>query len=119
MGQLMCYTTKVGPDMANAARELAVHMSHPGLEHWKALGRLIGYLKGKYIKGIVIKQPEVLKAFIFCYSNYATDKDTRKSVSGTVAALGETILTCSLETQRTVTLISKEAEYAALSECAL
>ena len=43
----MWYTTKVGPDVKNAARELAVHMSHPETEHWKALGRLIGYIKGK------------------------------------------------------------------------
>ena len=43
----MWYTTKVGPDVANVARELAVHMSHPGPEHCKALGRLIGYIKGK------------------------------------------------------------------------
>ena len=43
----MWYTTKVGPDMENAARELTVHMSHPGPDHWKALGSLIGYIKGK------------------------------------------------------------------------
>ena len=30
VGQLMWYTTKVGPDVENTARELAVHMSHPG-----------------------------------------------------------------------------------------
>ena len=30
LGHLMWYTTKVGPD---AARELAVHMSHPWPEH--------------------------------------------------------------------------------------
>ena len=47
VGQLMWYTTKVGTDAENAARELEVHMSHPGPEHWKALGRLIGYLKGE------------------------------------------------------------------------
>ena len=47
VGQLMWYTTKVGPDLENTAMELAVHMSHPGPEHWKGLGRLIGYLKGK------------------------------------------------------------------------
>ena len=45
--QLMCYTAKVGPDAENAARELAVHMIHPGKEHWKVLGCLIGHLKGK------------------------------------------------------------------------
>ena len=54
----MGYMTKVGPDVENAARGLAVHMSHPGPEHWKALGRLIAYLKGKETKGIIIRNPK-------------------------------------------------------------
>ena len=43
----MWYTTKVGPDVENEARELEVHMSHPGPEHCKELGHLIGYIKIK------------------------------------------------------------------------
>ena len=73
-GQLMWYTTKVGSDMKNAARELAMHMIYPGLEHWKAFGRLIGYLRVKKTKGIIVKNPKYLKAFIFLDSNYATNK---------------------------------------------
>ena len=114
----MWYTTKVGPYVETAAKELAVHTSHPGPEHWKALRRFIGYLKGKETKVIVIRKPKVQKAFMFCESNYATDKETRKSVSGLVDTLGGTLLTCSSKTQRTVTLISTEAEYVALSTCA-
>ena len=53
VGQLMWYTTNVGPAVANAAWELAVQMSHPGPEHWKALGNLIGYLKGKETKKLL------------------------------------------------------------------
>ena len=90
MVQLIWYTTKVGPDVENVARELVVHISHPGLEHWKALGCLIGYLKVKYTKYIVIRNPKVLKDVIFCYSNYSIEKDTRKSVRGLVATLGGT-----------------------------
>ena len=90
---LMCYTTKLGPDVANAEMELAVQMSHLGTEHWKILGRLIVYLKGKETKGIIIRNPKVMKLVIFCDSNYATDKDTRKSVSGLVATLEGTLLT--------------------------
>ena len=41
MEQLICYTTNVRRDMTNAARELAVHMSHPGPENWKSLGQLL------------------------------------------------------------------------------
>ena len=46
VGQLMWYTTKEGSDVENAEREFAVQMIPPGQEHWKALERLIRYLKG-------------------------------------------------------------------------
>ena len=114
----MWYTTKVGPDGVKAARELAVHMNHPGTEHWKALGRLIGYIKFKYPKGIIIKKPKLLKEVMLCDSNYDTDKETRNSVSGLLDTIGGTLLTCSSKTQRTVTLSRTEVEYVALSECA-
>ena len=65
VGQLIWYTTKVGPDVTNVARELEFHISHPGPEHWKKLGRLIGYLKVKNIKGIIIRRPKVLKFIMF------------------------------------------------------
>ena len=104
----MWYTTKVGPDVANAERELAVHMSHHRPKHWKVLGRLIGYKKGKETKGIINKNPKVLEGVIFCDSNYATDKETRKSVSDLVDTLGGKLLTCSPKNQRTATLSSTE-----------
>ena len=104
--------------MANAARELAVHMSHTGTEYWKALGRLIGYLKAKETKVIIVRNLMILKVFIFCYFNYAKDKQKRDSVSGLVATLGGTLLMCFSKTQRTVTLSTTKAEYVALSACA-
>ena len=33
VGKLIWYTTKVGPDVSNVARELAVRMIHPRPEH--------------------------------------------------------------------------------------
>ena len=47
VGQLMWYITKLGPEVAKLERDLAIHMSHPGPEHWKAMVNLIGYLNGK------------------------------------------------------------------------
>ena len=112
----MWYTNNVGDDVTDTARELAVHMIHSWKEHWKALGHLIGYLKDKYTKCIIIRKPKVMKADMFCDSNYATDKETRNSVSGLVATLGGTLLTCSSKTQRNVTLSSTEVEYVEFSE---
>ena len=61
----MWYTKKVRPDVTYAARELAMNMSHIGPEHWKVLVCLIGYLKSKNTKGIIIINPIVLK-YVMC-----------------------------------------------------
>ena len=90
-------------------------MSNLGPEHWKKLGCLIGYLKGKETKGIIIRKPKVLKAVMFRDPNYAANKETGKSVSGLVSTIGGEILMCLSKTHRTVTLSSTEAEYMALS----
>ena len=50
-----------------------------------------------------------MKAVMFCDSNYATDRDTIKSVSG------GTLLTCLLKTHSNFTLKITEAEFMALS----
>ena len=55
---------------------------------------------------------------MFCDQNYVTNKETRNSVSGLVATLGGTLLTCSLGTQRAITLSSTEPNYVALLACA-
>ena len=46
-GKIMYLTTKILPELSNASRELARHMTKPGKEHWKAMERLVGYLKFK------------------------------------------------------------------------
>ena len=46
-------------------------------------------------KGIIIRKPKVLKKVMFFDYNYATDKETRKSVSSLVSTLVGTLLTCS------------------------
>ena len=90
----MWYKNKVVPSVVNSERELVVRISHPGSEHWKSFGRLIGYLKGKETKRIFNRNPKVIKTVMFCNYNYATDKETRKSVIGLVSTLVGTLLTC-------------------------
>ena len=61
----MWYKTKVIPSVVNVARELVIHISHPETKHWKALGRLVGYIKGKETKCIVIRKPKGIKGVIY------------------------------------------------------
>ena len=77
-------------------------MSHPRTEHWKVLGRLIGYLKGKNTKGIIVRNTKVLKAVMFYDPNYATNNETRKCVKSIVNILGGALLKFSSKTQRTL-----------------
>ena len=65
MGQLMWYKTKVIPSVVNVARELVIHISHPETEHWKALGRLVGYIKGKETKVIFNINTKIIKDVMF------------------------------------------------------
>ena len=117
VGKLLYYMTKVGPDMSNACQELASHLSSPGPEHWKALERAVGYIKTREGIGMRFTRPKSDQLISFVDSNYATDPDDRKSISGRINTLGGTILNWSSKKQQTVTLSSTEAEYVALAEC--
>jgi hypothetical protein len=37
VGKIMYYATKIAPEICNAVRELAGHLSNPGEDYWKAL----------------------------------------------------------------------------------
>jgi hypothetical protein len=45
VGKILYFATKVAPEISNAARDLASHLSNPGDEHWRAsLERCVGYI---------------------------------------------------------------------------
>jgi len=63
-------------------------MSNPGEEHWVALGRLIGYMKGMEIKGMILRKPVDLRTIFLMDLDIAKDPVTRKSVGGELHTLG-------------------------------
>lgn len=117
VGKILYYTTKIAPDCANAIRELSQHMSNPGIEHWQALDRLVGYMKGKGEHTLIYRKPTEYRSISYVDLNYATNVETRKSVTGMINTIGGMITHWSSKTQSTVTLSSTEAEYIALSAC--
>ena len=46
VGKAMHWNQKIGVECNNAMREISRIMKHPGEEHWKALERFCGYVKG-------------------------------------------------------------------------
>ena len=67
-------------------------MSNPGEEQWKAMDRLVRYLKGKELHGLIMRRPESLKIINYCYASCATDKDLRRRVSGMVGSIGGMVI---------------------------
>ena len=118
VGKLLYYMTKTCPEMANVCRELSSHFDNPGEQHWKELSRAVSFLKTEGDKGLIYRSPESLQSVSFSDSNYATDPEGRKSISGRVNTLGGMITSWSSKKQGSVTLSSTEAELVAATDCA-
>jgi hypothetical protein len=54
VGKIMNYAANIAPEICNAVRELAGHLSNPGEEHWEALERCVGYLTSKGTKPLCL-----------------------------------------------------------------
>jgi hypothetical protein len=106
------------PDCANAVRDLTCHLSNPGVEHWKALSRLIGYLKHHY-RPMKLRAPKEMRVVAAFDSDWATDKNDRKSISSYVTTIGGTsLINWQSKKQATVALSTCEAETMAGTMCA-
>jgi hypothetical protein len=115
VGKIMYYVVKIAPDCANAARELSQYMAQPTAEHWRAMERLVGYLKHKGSHHLIYRKPRELRVIGSADSNYATSPDDRKSISGNIHTLGGMITSWASKKQASVTLSSTEAEYVSLA----
>jgi hypothetical protein len=111
MGKIMYYTTKLAPELSNAARELASHLSNPGEEHWIELGKCVGYLRYGKNLNLIYRKPDELRSISTCNSNNAQDPNDRKSVSGRINKVGGTLSNWTSKKQGAVILCSTEAEY--------
>ena len=119
VGKIMYYATKIAPEVSNAVRELASHLTNPSEDHWKALERCVGYITSNHFEGLIFRKPRQLKSISYCDSDYAKDEDDRKSISGRINTVGGMVTNWTSKKQGTVSLSSTEAEYQSLSECAL
>jgi hypothetical protein len=115
-GKIMYLVTKLLIEGSNAARELARQFGNPNDAHWAELGRFVGYLKRhRELVKLTYRKPMDLRVLSNVDSNYATEKETRRSVSGAIHTIGGTIVSWMSKTQQSVTLSSTEAEYVSLA----
>ena len=118
VGKIMFFTTKICPKTGVAVRALSSHMSNPGPKHWKAMNRLVGYIKHMSMPGIMYLEPECFKTASLCDTDYGNCKETRKSVGCSIITIGGCIVDWWMAKHHTVSDSSCEAEYKELAKCA-
>jgi hypothetical protein len=118
VGKLLFAVKKVLPDTSNAVREMSMHLENPGREAWKAVARTMGYLKFNY-RPLKLRTPLKLNAGGYVDSDWASDRNDRRSTTSYLTVVGEkSLVNWQSKKQKTVALSSTEAELYAESNAA-
>ena len=118
VGQILFFTTKLSIKTGNACRALSGFLSNPGEQHWIALERLIGYLKGMKVKGIIYFEPESMRLIGLADTDFGNCPETRKSVGCYIITVGLTVVDYSIAKHDTLSDSTTEAEYKELAKLA-
>ena len=105
------------PDIANAVRELSKFLSCYNETHWRAARRVLKYLKGTSMYGLVYDgtSKEVVYE-LYTDASFANTSEDRKSVTGYVSILADACVSWKSCRQDNITLHTAEAELVAVSE---
>ncbi len=117
VGKILYIANMSRPDIANAASELGKSCGEPTMRHWRALQHVLRYLHSTTEYGILyprtVSNPKLVG---YCDADFAGDTSSRKSCTGYIMKLGDTIIEWKSRTQRTIATSTTEAEWTALSE---
>ena len=103
------------PDIAFAVGNLARYSAKPTKMHWKALKRVLHYLKGTVNYGLKYSNIGQLECVGYSDADWAGDVNDRKSTSGYLFMLNGAPVSWKSKKQNCVALSTAEAEYIALS----
>ena len=114
IGSLVYLSISTRPDIAEAVGKLSQHMGRPNNDHWVGAKRVLRYLKGTTKHGLIYRKSKQFSLFGYSDSDWAGCVDTRKSTSGFVFMLGDSLISWASKKQPVVALSTTEAEYIAL-----
>lgn len=106
------------PDLSFAVSVLSRFQTNPGIEHWRALLHVLGYIRNTLDLGITYTRDAPLIPVGYADSDYAACHDTRRSTSGHVFTMAGGAVSWSSKRQATVALSTVEAEYISLARAA-
>ncbi|KAH7351937.1 hypothetical protein KP509_19G021300 [Ceratopteris richardii] len=109
----LIYLCNTRPDIQFAVSQVSRFMQNPTVLHWKAIKRIFRYLKGTSNFAMVFSKSIHLLLKGFSDSDWAGDRDTRRSTSGFCLYLGVCLISWLSKRQPTIATSSCEAEYRA------
>jgi hypothetical protein len=113
VGSMMYAAMGTRPDVAFAVAHLSQFSSNPRQTHWTAAQRVIRYLLTTKDKCLMLGGSKPLTLVGYTDSDWGSDVNCRRSVSGYVFTLGGGAITWSSKKQPTVVTSSTEGEYMA------
>ncbi|XP_016570799.1 uncharacterized mitochondrial protein AtMg00810-like [Capsicum annuum] len=101
VGKLL-YLTITRPDICFAVQTLSQFMQRPKQSHMDGALRVVRYLKGNPELGILLKADEIISMTAFCDSDWVSYPNTRRSVSGYIVMMGDSLVSWKSKKQHTV-----------------
>ena len=84
LGSVMWGQLATRPDLSFSISLLTCFQANPGIEHWRALIHVIGYIKNTLDYGLTYSRDFNISPHAFVDADYGGCKDTRRSTSGYV-----------------------------------
>ena len=116
IGSVMYAMISTRPDLSYAVSLLSRFMSNPGGAHWSALQWLLRYLNTTIDYGLCFNKSNALDLVGYVDSDFAGDRDSRKSTTAYYFTLGGNCISWKSSLQPLVTLSTTEAEYIAITD---
>ncbi|KAL5579769.1 hypothetical protein UlMin_012211 [Ulmus minor] len=109
------YITITRPEIAYCVNRVCQFMQKPLDHHWKAVKRILRYLKGTADEGITLRKTNNLSLIGYCDADWGNDLDNRRSTTGYCIFLGDSLISWSSKKQSVVSRSTTEAEYRSLA----
>ena len=116
IGSLMYAQVFTRPDIAFVVNALGRYLSNPGLNHWKALKKVMRYLQGIKDYMLTYKRSDQLEVTGYSDSDFAGCPDDRKSTSGFIFMMAGGAVSWKSVKQTLTATSTMEAEYVACYE---
>ena len=118
VGSLLYVAIATRPDISQAVSAVSKFNSAPTEAHLTAVKRILRYLKGTIDLSLQYKCTENLDVIGYSDADWASDMDSRRSITGNVFKMSAGAVSWLSQKQSTVALSTAEAEYIALSSAA-